>query len=833
MTRNSAMDADRWQRLKRAFEAARGQDATEQPSDLRKVCGDDPDLEAEVQALLRGHETEGPLDRLLEGMDEMLHHRPPEIGLEGQRIGPYALVEELGEGGMGRVFLARRADGQFEQQVAVKLLGIGVVSPDAQERFLAERQILARLDHPNIARLLDGGVTDTSQPYFVMEAVDGQPLDQYADANGLSVEERLKLFLEVCDAVQSAHQQLIVHRDLKPSNILVTDEGTVKLLDFGIAKLLEPDPLLSEGGPRTRTGWHPMTPEYASPEQVRGDPISTASDVYQLGLVLYKLLTGRRPYSVDGRTPGEIERIVCEVDPPRPSAVVSPSSDAADESADAPRLEPRASRTDLARRQRKLHGDLDAIVLKALRKASERRYDSVEQLSEDLRRFLGGRPVSARPNTWAYRGRKFVRRHRGSLAVGILILLLLAGYGGTLTWHSRQMQAALEQTQREAEKSEQVTEFLVGMFEQATPYGSTGPASKMGDTLTAGELLDRGAARVRTELSEQPDVQVRLMSALGRINRDLGRYEEAEPLLERALALHREHLPPDDPARADLLHEFARLLRHRGDMQRAGRLYRESLSIQRAHLDGDHPRIADNLRELAIIAAREGRYSQADSLFREALTMRKSLHGPDHPDVATELHVLGLLYVMKDDLAEAERLLRESLEMRRNHVNTDHPLLAETLDRLGQVLVRQGKLGDAEPLLRKAHAMRAELFQEVHPSRAVSLNNLGRLLQKKENYAEAEEHHRKAQAIYQELYGAENLDAANTLYERAEVHRAKGAYEEAESMYRRAASMQRSLHGPEHPSTRRSLNGLSALYDTWGKSRKADSLRSLLATDAP
>jgi len=817
-----AMDAGRWQRIKTLFDAAQARSPSERAAFLREACAGDVALRKEVHSLLRAHETAGPADRFLECMDAALHHRPSEEGLMGKRIGPYELVEELGEGGMGRVFLARRADGQFDQQVALKLLGVGFSSPEAKERFLAERQILATLNHPHIARLLDGGVTENGQPYFVMEAVDGQPLDRYADASELSIEERLELFLDVCDAMQSAHQKLVVHRDLKPSNILATDEGRVKLLDFGIAKLLDPELLLRQDAPRTRTGGGPMTPEYASPEQVRGDTISTASDVYQLGVVLYELLTGRRPYSLDGRTPSEVERIVCEEEPPRPSTAIVQGA------ADGEEKIPRCSETPPEELRRALVGDLDTIVMKTLRKEPDRRYDSVQQLAGDVRRFLAGRPVSAHCDTWAYRGRKFVRRHPWGVAAAAVILLLLVGYGATLTWHSQRTQAALDRAQEEAQKSEQVTDFLVSMFERATPYQAAGPAAQFSDTLTTRELLDRGATRARRELSDQPEVQATLMRTLGRIYRQLGHHDEAEPLLEDALAVQREHLPSTHPDRAKSLHERARLLRYEGRMERAARLYRESLSIQRAHFGTEHPAIADNIRELAIIAAREGRYSKADSLFREALAMRKSLHGPDHPDVATELHVLGLLYVLKEDLAEAEQLLRRSLTIRRTHADGGHPLLAETLDQLGQVLVKQGELDEAEPLLQKARAIRAELFPEVHPSRAAGLNNLGRLFREKDDYVAADEKHREAQAIYRQLYGPENLDLANTLFDRARAHHAMGKYAAADSLYKRALSMQRSLHGPEHPSAQRSREALVELYDAWDRSDKADSLQSFL-----
>jgi serine/threonine-protein kinase len=721
---------------------------------------------------------------------------------------------------MGRVFLAERADGQFDQQVALKWLGVAVPSPEATERFLAERQILATLKHPNIARLLDGGVTEGGQPYFVMEVVDGRGIDAYCNAHRLSVRERLRLMIDVCDAVQYAHQKLVVHRDLKPSNILVTDAGQAKLLDFGIAKLLDPEAVRVEAMPRTRTGWLPMTPDYASPEQVRGADVTTASDVYQLGIVLYELLTGRRPYSVADRTPSEVERIICEEEPESPSAAVP-------ESGDLPAGP--SSSTEL---RSILRGDLDTIVLKALRKEPERRYDSANQLADDLRRFLDGRPVSAHPDRWTYRARKFARRHRGGVAAAVMIVLLLIGYGVTITRHSQRTQAALHRAQAEAQKSEQITDFLIGLFERADLYRSSGSTARLGDTITTRGLLDQGAARARRELSGQPEVQATMLYTLGRIYRQHGDHDEAASLLDDARAIQREQLSPAHPDRAKSLHERARLFRYEGQTQRAARLYRKSLSIQRKHLGPEHSDIADNIRELAIIAAREGRYATADSLFREALAMRISLHGPDHPDVATALHTLGLLSIPKGELATAERLLRRSLTIRRRHADADHPLLAETLDRLGQVLVRQGALDEAEPLLHEARTIRETLFPKVHPSRAVSLNNLGRLLQKRGDYAAADSLHQQAQSIYQELYGATNLDAANTLYERARAHRGQGNYATAERFYTHAATMQASVHGPEHPAVQRSREALLALYRAWGKPDEADSLQSTLAANA-
>jgi len=352
---------------------------------------------------------------------------------------------------------------------------------------------------------------------------------------------------------------------------------------------------------------------------------------------------------------------------------------------------------------------------------------------------------------------------------------------------------------------------LVGLFERADPYQSAGSVARLSDTLTARELLNQGAAHARRKLSDQPEVQARMLSTLGRIYRQRGYHDEAASLLDDALAVQREHLPPTHLDRAKSLHERARLLRYEGQTERAARLYRTSLSIQRTHLGDAHPDIADNIRELAIIAARDGRYARADSLFREILVMRKSLHGADHPDVATALHTLGLLHIQRGELSKAERLLRRSMTIRQRHVDDNHPLLAETLGRLGQVLVKQGSLDTAEPLLREARAIRAELFPEVYPSRAAGLNaaglnNVGRPLQKKGDYAAADSLHQNAQSIYQQLYGATNLDAANTLYERAQVHRAQGDYATAERFYERrrcsAPSTAPSTPPPNNSATR-------------------------------
>ncbi len=796
---SSPLDADRWQTVKDLFGAALEEEPAARDAFLDEACEGDAVLRAEVASLLDAHQGEGPVDR---AMDQLRSLHPPEknSGVRGQRIGPYKLVDELGRGGTSRVFLAHRVDGQFEHEVAVKLLATDVPTPEARERFIAERQILARLDHPNIAQLLDGGVSETGQPYFVMEVVEGCPIDEYCETHRLSLRERLRLVLDVCDAVEYAHQTLVVHRDLKPTNILVTEAGQVKLLDFGIAKLLDPNAVLGGNAPHTRTGLLPMTPRYASPEQVRGTPITTASDVYQLGVVLYELLTGGRPYTVEGHTPSEVERVVCEEHPTRPSTAVAQTL-------------PNGGDADLPiRDSSRLRGDVDSIVMTALRKEPERRYDGVDELAADLRRTLDGRPVSAHPNSWAYRSRKFLARHRWSVAVTAVILVLLAGYAITVTWYSQRTEAALDRAQDEAKKAQETTEFLAGLFERADPYG-TG-AQSYNDTLTTSALLNRGVERARSELSDQPEVQATMLRTLGRLYRQRGNYEKAEPLLEEALSVQREHPSSSPLDLAKSLHERARLLRHKGDVERAKGLYRDALAMQREEIGPDpHSDVAKNLSELGVIAARTGAYDRADSLFREALSMRRAIHGSNHPEVATALHVLGLLHIVTGELEVAERMLRRSLDIRRNHVDTDNAYVAETLDRIGQVLVKQGKTEEAEPLLEEAWALRKAQFPEVHPARATSLANRGRLHRTSEAYDTADSLFRKARDIYKALYGPENMDAASVMFERGRVLQAKGQTTDAARLYEKALSIQTSLQGPNHPSAQRSREALIEVRD--------------------
>ena len=696
------MEHERWKEVRAIFEAALSRDPSERAPFLERACAGDAEVLHDVRSLLQSHAEEGPVDRMMEDINEGIHGRLMPDAVEGRRVGPYALIEELGRGGTGQVFRARRADGQFEQEVALKLIAVGLLSDEVRTRFLMERQILASLQHPNIARLLDGGVSEQGQPYFVLEVVPGEPIDRYCATHRLPIEERVQLVLDVCDAVQYAHRQLVVHRDLKPSNILVAEgqeaeAGRVKLLDFGIAKLLDPGVVGEDLLPKTRTGGLPMTPAYASPEQVRGETITTASDVYQLGLVLYELLAGRRPYSVEGRRPSEVERIVCEQEPVRPSA-------AATEVAAVEGQEPRAAR-------RKLRGDLDTIVLKALRKEPNRRYDSVQQLADDLRRYLQGRPVSAHPDSWAYRGRKFVRRHRWGVAVTALVGVLLTASVMALSVQNTRLAEERDRAALEATKKAHVQDFMIQLFSHTD--AATAPA----EVAAISDVLDRGAARVARDLADHPAIRADMLQAVGAVHQQLEQYAAARPLLEDALHAFEAAYGPAHPSVASAARDLAEVARAEGDLGRAEAFYRRALSIYE-DAAADHPmRIAAARHELAVVLHDKGQPTSARALFDKALPVYRNTLGHSHASAAEVFAAAAAVEQTLHNYARADALLEEALAILDHAARPDHPDRPRYLLDRASVARAQGAYTEAEPLLIEAHT----LVQTHHAATAPEL----------------------------------------------------------------------------------------------------------------
>ena len=819
---------EKWKKIKEILTLALELDEEERLNYIKKACKGDEKLLEEVLSLLEAHEKSGVLDRSWDSVKLSAISQARVERMKGKIFGNYKIVDELGHGGMGSVYLAERIDGQFDQQVALKILHSGITTDSQVQRFMAERQILASLNHSNIATLLDGGVSEDGQLWFAMEYVDGLPIDKYCDNHRLTIKERLNLFIDVCEAVQFAHGKLVVHRDLKPTNIFVKENGEVKLLDFGIAKALNTDENQDQFS-ITRRGLLPLTPTYASPEQVLDKDVTVASDIYQLGVILYELLVGTPPYDLRGCSPGEIEGIICRENPDRLSLTVKKVQTAESYKGNTPDKISFTRRTSPGQLRKKLRGELERIIFKAMHKDHGRRYDSADQLAADIQLYLSGRPIMAHPDSRRYRAGKFIKRHKIGFVSAVTILFLLIGYAGTITWHSQQTQAALDQAQTEREKSDHMLNFLVSMFEQATPFGAEGNNTTYDDTLTTVELLNRGSERVRSEFADRPEVQAKMMYKLGRIYRLLGQYDKAEPLLKDALNIQQNTPMANELDIAENKYELARLYRHRGELERPNILYHEVLKTQQKILGEEHREIAETLYELGIIAAREGVYSRSDSLFRRALDMNISVHGKNHPDVAKGMNLLGLLHLLNDELAEAENLFRESYSILTNNKHSDQPNLASTLDRLGQVLVMKGQIDEAENYLLEALEIRENLFQKTHPARAISLNNIGRLYRKKGEYEKADHVFREAQEIYQDMYGPENMDAASTLMERARVYKAKGSFSEAEQFFRQAIHMQRSLHGIDNLYTQQYLHELTELYSDWGYNEKRDSLEIYLS----
>jgi serine/threonine-protein kinase len=547
---------------------------------------------------------------------------------------------------------------------------------------------------PNIAKLLDGGTTDDGLPYFLMDFIDGMPIDEYCDRSRLNVRERLELFRTVCSAVQYAHRNLVVHRDIKASNILVGSDGIPKLLDFGIAKLLKPDQF-AEQVEYTATWIRPMTPRYASPEQIEGKPVTTASDVYSLGVLLYKLLTGHLPYDLDGRPSSELARLVTEHEPERPSlSALRPLSDLRTKTETDPDDLARTRGMNPEQLRRRLSGDLDNIVLMALRKEPQRRYGSVERFSEDIRRHLDGLPVEARKDTVGYRTAKFLRRNRLAVGAVAAFVVLLVGFSVAMAVLANRVAHERDQARLERDRAEQVVDFMKDIFELSDPF-----AEGEQRDVTAREILDGGAERVVRELDGQPLVQATLLDAIGTVYRNLGYYDRAEPLLRRALETRREALGPDDPAVAESLTHLGSVLSLKSDFDGARPLLQRAVDLRRSSLGDSHPDLAESLFELGRMQGDSGNQEEAERRYREAISIVEATTG-DEAELTRMYTHLGVVLGLQGDLPGAETMYREVLEMRRRRFGNDHALVGESLSDLGAILGMQGKYDEAETLLR-------------------------------------------------------------------------------------------------------------------------------------
>ena len=723
---------------------------------LLNDSGIDPEVVAEVRSLLAVHD--GAEAGVLAPL-ERPHLASPE-DLVGRTVGPWRLDGVLGVGGMGVVYAAARVAGGFEQAAALKRVRPGV-GPDFHARFLRERTVLAGLDHPGVARLLDGGLDAEGIPYLAMERADGEPITTYAGARSLGLDARIRLFLQACDAVAHAHHHLVVHRDLKPAHVLVTEdergEARVKLLDFGIAKLLEDD--ADEG--ITRTGGGPLTPQYAAPEQVLGQPVTTATDVYALGVVLYELLTGQRPYDVAGMPPSASARVVAETVPTRPSAsgvtVVDP---------------------------RRLRGDLDTVVMKALAKEPGRRYLTADALADDLRRALDGLPVQARPDSAGYRARLFVRRHRTAVVAAALVLAALVGGLGVALWQAAEARA-------ETAKAQAVQEFLLGML------GAVDPDADGRDVRVA-DLLDRAAATLDSTLRDQPDVRADAHARLGQTYHGLGLFVEAEGQYRQALLLRERLDGPTSVATATAQRDLAVALRERAEYDLADSLLSRSLATLRDRRGDRSEAVATTLAEIGTLRYLTGDGAGSIAAHRQVLAIEESLFEPNALQIVLTLGNLAVA-LFDSDLDESTALLERQAGLYRRYHAADESGLANTLANLGAAYAEADRYAEAAEVQTEAVALFRSSLGDEHPSTGFGLNNLGASLTALGRPAEALPLLEESIAIYRTALGADHPNIGFPLNNVAKALRDLGQRAEAERALDDAERLFRAGFGPDHP----------------------------------
>lgn len=690
---------DKWQRITELFLAAVDLDVADRRSMLDEACRDDPAMRHELEQILASHDAEqvepifqaSPLQTFVEqrGTDELIGHQ----------LGTYEIVRSLAEGGMSRVYLGRRTSG-YEQEVAIKLLRPGLDTADVLGRFHQEIELLAALyEHPSIAGLYDAGALD-GRPYFVMEYVRGQWITKYCDANQLALRERLKLFAGVCGAVAAAHRHAIIHRDLKPSNILVTDEGLPKLIDFGIAKLQTVDPG-ADSGELTEEGSRPLTPDYASPEQVAGGAVTTASDVYSLGIVLYELLSGCRPYRVGSAAMAEIVDTVCHQTIDRPSLALQKLIAGDDDAQQCAAALAQAREQTPESLSRALSGDLDKIVLMCVHKERDGRYSSVEQIAREIERYLNGFPIRARGDALGYRLGKFVRRNRTAVTLASTALLaLVVGTLGTTTQairaskHARNAALEADRANREATAARAVSDYLARVVETVAPYrlagfqiGSVG-ADRVPIART--EALAENAALVRSDLGQHPLVQARLLEAIGRAYGGLGMFSDADPLLLQAAQLRDEHLPGHHLDVANSAESLGWVTFVQGRFRDSVEHWRRALDIRQAQLGDDHPETDLTKFSLAtVLGFAERHYSEADALFAEVLQWREENLGPDHVDTGYALLGSGL-FRLQADAGRPEQQAALTMTARAGAIFADHAAtqpIATVISDVGQSLM--------------------------------------------------------------------------------------------------------------------------------------------------
>ncbi len=788
------MSPERWRRIEAVLDRVLDVPGPSRAAALEEACAGDAELLREVEALLTA-EAEAPA--FLE--QEAARFAAPALAVEEEtesalpatRLGSYRLIREIGAGGMSRVYLAEREGGEFEQQVAIKLLrAVGLDLDEGAIRFRAERQILASFDHPSIARVFDGGTTEAGMPYLVMEHIDGVPVTEHAA--GLALEDRLRLFIGICDAVQYAHRRLTVHRDLKPSNILVTSEGQLKLLDFGIAKLLDPAMLgLDEVAPVTRTGLLLMTPEYAAPEQVRGEEVTTSTDVYALGVLLYELLTGRRPFRLAGKSASQVESAVCHEEPTRPS-----TAGAGDDNAEA------------QRERRRLEGDLDTIVLKALRKEPGERYESVRALADDVGRYLAGLPIAARPATAGYRVRKFVGRNRWGVVAGLAAFLALAAFGATMAW-----QQSVTRRERDRALSAEAQASAINRFLVEEMLGAAAPEVAQGQEVS---VLAAAERRIKGSFEGQPRVEASVRRTLGELHLSLGQPREAEPHLLRARELFVREVGETDPETLVTKRLLAELVLAQGHFDKAWEEASALVAAQRAALGADDPEVWKSEGLLARADMARGDYSAAEARLERLVDSPVGVEPPSEARIELE-GLLAEAYTNQRRWPEVVAIARRVLAYQRQSFGPGHPELARTLMTLGNALSRDKRYAEGQASLEEALALRERVLGETHPDTLDSVHMLMLHFAQRELYPPARSYAERNAELVKRAYGDDHPRAIRAVEAIGVLLSRQGRHEEAEPLYREAVRRHEATLGAEHPNTVRSYSNLNGSLYRQGK----------------
>jgi eukaryotic-like serine/threonine-protein kinase len=811
------MEPERWQEIERLCYAALSEEKSARAAFLDRACGGDEALRRAVELLLAQHEKDDgflevpAMEVAARGLArdqqddasgspspaQTTETAPDLPSVERISIGPYRLLQKLGEGGMGEVWLAEQSK-PVRRLVALKLIKAGMDTREVVARFDSERQALALMDHPAIAKVFDAGSTPEGRPYFVMEYVAGIPITDYCDKHKLTTRQRMELFIQVCEGVQHAHQKAIIHRDLKPSNILVSEvdgKPMPRIIDFGLAKATSQR--LTDGSVYTRVGTFLGTLEYMSPEQAdsEGEDIDTRTDVYSLGVVLYQLLVGALPLDLKKLAYEEILRRLRDKEVPKPSSrILTQGGDSA--------ITAKNRGTDAPSLTRQLRGDPDAVVLKALEKDRKRRYGSPSELAADLGRYLRNEPVSAHTPSAAYRARKYIRRHRLGVAIAAAAMLLLVGFAVAQGIQLQRTRLERDRANRERDRATRITDFMTGMFQVSDP------SEAHGNSITAREILDKASNDIKTGLAQDPDAQAEMMNVMGKVYLNLGLLSSARDLEQQSLDIRRRVLGQDNPDTLTSMDCLAEALMDGGHFAEAEKMFRDELDIERRVLGPENPQTLTAMNNLAHALWRDDHYAEAEKMDRELLPLRRRVLGPENRDTLTTMSNLALDLQSQGRKAEAEKLDREILEIRRRVLGPDHPDTVLSIEQLALDLTRQNRFAEAEKLDREALDIRRRVLGPEHFETLVSMGSLAWVLFVENRFSEAEKLDRETLDIELKVLGPEHSYTLGTMGQLAIVLTIEGRDAEAEKLTREMVDFSRRAFGPDYPDTAVSVYNL-------------------------